>query len=179
MSTKKKAKRPPAARLQATRPSRVTRKPAKPIESRATQSVDVRPAAAPSAESVLLHDVANRRFPAGAISKLVALSSDQQSELKSKCTDNFRAVRQDLVKAPKYNRGGIECIDAAEAMVTDWPPQTAYRMGQVFQYLYRHRHGGNPVRDLLKAKTLLEREIEALEREGNAALLETYDPIPY
>lgn len=64
---------------------------------------------------------------------------------------------------PHYVRGGVECVDLVEATVTGWSPQTAVRLGQAQQYIFRHAHKGEPVRDLKKAIFWIQREIDALE----------------
>ena len=46
-------------------------------------------------------------------------------------------------------------------MVSGWPPETAYRLGNVLKYLWRHREKGG-VESLRKAQWYLQREIEAL-----------------
>ena len=56
----------------------------------------------------------------------------------------------DPVNSPKhYNmHGGVECIDAIEAAVEDFP---SYLQGNAIKYLYRHAYKGNPIQDLEKA----------------------------
>lgn len=69
---------------------------------------------------------------------------------------------------PHYKRGGVECVDVLEAMVTGWSPQTAARIGQAFEYIFRHAHKRAPVSDLKKAVWWIQREIDALESEERA-----------
>jgi len=70
----------------------------------------------------------------------------------------------DTVNHPAhYTRSTIECIDAIESMVQDWPSDTAYRLGNVLKYLWRHRDK-SPVESLRKAKWYLERELENLTK---------------
>lgn len=58
-------------------------------------------------------------------------------------------VKSDFVNSPAhYNKGGVECIDAIEAAVEDFP---SYCQGNAIKYLYRHAYKGNPVQDLEKA----------------------------
>lgn len=64
---------------------------------------------------------------------------------------------------PHYTKNGIECIDALEAMVSTWPAETGYRLGNVLKYLWRHRDKGSPVESLKKAEFYLKREISKLE----------------
>ena len=66
----------------------------------------------------------------------------------------------DNINPPHYKRGSIETIDAIEAMVDGWPPETAYRLGNVLKYLWRHREKGG-VESLRKAAWYLNREIAA------------------
>ncbi len=73
-------------------------------------------------------------------------------------------LKADLVNhPPHYIRGGVECVDMVEATVTGWSPQTALRLGQAQQYIFRHAHKGEAVRDLKKAIFWIQREIDALE----------------
>jgi hypothetical protein len=65
---------------------------------------------------------------------------------------------------PHYQRpGGLECIDAIEAMVADWPGSTGLRLGTVVKYLWRHKQKGRPLEDLKKARWYLDREIASYE----------------
>lgn len=68
----------------------------------------------------------------------------------------------DNINPPHYKRGSIETIDAIEAMVAGWPPETAYRLGNVLKYLWRHREKGG-VESLRKAAWYLSREIAAAD----------------
>lgn len=68
---------------------------------------------------------------------------------------------KDNINPDHYRRdGGMECIEAIEAMVADWPPETAYRLGNVLKYLWRHQEKGG-TESLRKAMWYLEREINA------------------
>jgi hypothetical protein len=72
----------------------------------------------------------------------------------------------DLVNHPShYTAGGIETIDAIEAMVGQpgWLPRTGYNLGNVLKYLWRHAHKGG-LESLKKARWYLEREIAAQEK---------------
>ena len=65
------------------------------------------------------------------------------------------------VKHPKhYNIGKIEVIDAIE----DW--DLGFHAGNVVKYISRHKHKGNPVEDLKKAKWYLERLIQQTLQEN-------------
>lgn len=60
-----------------------------------------------------------------------------------------------------YKRaGGMECIEAIEAMVSGWPPETAYRLGNALKYLWRHKEKGG-TESLRKAIWYIERELTA------------------
>ena len=76
------------------------------------------------------------------------------------------APAPDLVNhPPHYTQGGIECIDAIEAMCSNpaWTPNTGYRLGNVLKYLWRHADK-DPVGSLKKARWYLDRQIEAMEK---------------
>lgn len=66
----------------------------------------------------------------------------------------------DNINPKHYKRGRIETIDAIEAMIEGWPPETAYRLGNVLKYLWRHKEKGG-TESLLKARWYLDREISA------------------
>lgn len=81
----------------------------------------------------------------------------------------------DNVNHPEhYTKGGIECIDAIEAMVADMPPQTALRLGNVLKYIWRHHHKGG-VESLRKAEWYLRREIASAEVRALADEVEAFD----
>jgi len=72
----------------------------------------------------------------------------------------------DLVNHPShYTAGGIETIDAIEAMVGQpgWLPRTGYNLGNVLKYLWRHASKGG-LESPKKARWYLEREIAAQEK---------------
>jgi len=68
----------------------------------------------------------------------------------------------DNVNPAHYRRNSIETIEVIEVMVSGWPPETAYRLGNVLKYLWRHREKGG-VESLRKAQWYLQREIDALK----------------
>lgn len=72
----------------------------------------------------------------------------------------------DAVNHPShYNQGGIECIDALDAMVTGYPdPVAAALTWQVGKYIWRHPFKEKPLEDLKKARFYLDRLIEMHER---------------
>lgn len=71
-----------------------------------------------------------------------------------------------MVNHPQhYNQGGIECIDAANAMVSSYPdPIDASLSWQVIKYLWRHPFKAKPTEDLEKCKWYLERLIEYYQK---------------
>lgn len=64
---------------------------------------------------------------------------------------------------PHYNVGRIEVIDAIE----DW--RLDFHLGNVVKYLARAGHKGSERQDLEKAAWYLQRRIEALRKEQEAA----------
>jgi hypothetical protein len=74
---------------------------------------------------------------------------------------------KDNINPDHYRRdGGMECIEAIEAMVAGWPPETAYRLGNVLKYLWRHKEKGG-TESLRKAMWYLQREISASDGSTN------------
>lgn len=59
-----------------------------------------------------------------------------------------------VTKPAHYNLGGIECLDAMEASMTE-DEFLGYLKGNVFKYLWRWRHKGKGVEDLGKAQFYL------------------------
>lgn len=70
--------------------------------------------------------------------------------------------KDEVAHPSHYTQGAIECIDALEAMVAKWPAATAYRLGNVLKYLWRHQDK-TPLLSLKKARWYLDREIASLE----------------
>ena len=63
---------------------------------------------------------------------------------------------QDMVNhPPHYNKAGIECIDAIEAMTEE---------GNIMKYLWRYRYK-NGVEDLNKAQWYLKKLIDIVEND--------------
>tara|TARA_Y100000310_G_scaffold304081_1_gene342926 strand:- start:139 stop:354 length:216 start_codon:yes stop_codon:yes gene_type:complete len=70
-------------------------------------------------------------------------------------------MKKERVNHPlHYNHGAIEVIDAIE----DW--DLNFCEGNVIKYVARHRHKGEPLEDLKKAKWYLERLIARIEDES-------------
>ena len=69
-------------------------------------------------------------------------------------------------KPPHYTKGGIECADALDAMVSSYPDTNAAALAwQVGKYVWRHPHKENPVQDLKKARWYLDRLIAHHEKK--------------
>jgi hypothetical protein len=80
--------------------------------------------------------------------------------------------REDLMKYDTVNHpihyntsGGIECIDAMEAMVqeAEVDPHVAYCWQNAFKYLWRW-HYKNGVEDLKKARWYIDRMIQKMDQ---------------
>ena len=78
-----------------------------------------------------------------------------------------------------YNQGGIECIDALNAMVSGYSdPVDAVLAWQVVKYIWRHPFKFNALEDLKKAQFYLSRLIDHLEMRGKnlaAAIADAMD----
>ena len=71
-------------------------------------------------------------------------------------------IKEDVVNKPKhYNQGGIECIDAIEAMLTH-EEFVGYLRGNSLKYRWRFRYK-NGKEDLLKAQWYEKRLLKVLE----------------
>lgn len=74
-----------------------------------------------------------------------------------------KSTEFDPVQKPShYNQGGIECIEAIKASMTNTDFR-AYLKGNVEKYLWRYEKKQNPKQDLEKAKWYLERLIKELD----------------
>jgi hypothetical protein len=72
----------------------------------------------------------------------------------------------DLVNfPPHYRQGGIECIDAIRAALTE-EEFRGYCKGNVFKYLWRMNHKGAKVQDSEKAAWYFEKLRECLNSES-------------
>lgn len=63
---------------------------------------------------------------------------------------------------PHYTQGGIECIEAIEAMIAGWDGRRGYMLGNVLKYIWRHRDKGG-IESLRKARWYLDRVIAEVE----------------
>ena len=79
--------------------------------------------------------------------------------------DEKKTLVHDAVNHPShYNQGGIECIDAIQAAVTNLAGPEAWLTGSAIKYLWRWRHK-NGLADLQKAKFYLDRLIKLVDNE--------------
>lgn len=63
-----------------------------------------------------------------------------------------------VYRPPHYNKGGVECIDAIRASMTD-EAFAGYCKGNVMKYVYRYEDKGG-TEDLCKARVYLDWLIE-------------------
>ena len=78
-------------------------------------------------------------------------------------------VKNDNVNHPKhYCKGGLECIDAIRAAVSDLQGIEAVYAGNVIKYVWRFK-GKNGLEDLKKANQYLGWLIEEVEKNANKA----------
>jgi hypothetical protein len=69
----------------------------------------------------------------------------------------------DLVNRPDhYCKGGVECIDAVDAAISDLQGREAHYTASALQYLWRWK-SKDGVRDLKKARWFIDRLIASLE----------------
>ena len=72
----------------------------------------------------------------------------------------------DMVNHPgHYCKGGIECIDAIKASMTE-EAFKGFLKGNVMKYVYRYESKEKPLQDLQKAKWYLERLIKENEQKN-------------
>jgi hypothetical protein len=70
---------------------------------------------------------------------------------------DFHALNDDPVNHPShYTQGGIECIDAIKASMTE-AEFRGFLKGQVIKYIWRYELKGKPGEDLNKADFYLKR----------------------
>jgi hypothetical protein len=79
-----------------------------------------------------------------------------------------------------YNKGGVECLQAMEASMTD-DEFLGFLKGSIIKYLWRYRHKGKGSEDLGKAtfylKMLADR-VKAKEEKAKAVPVPVYMPTP-
>lgn len=66
-------------------------------------------------------------------------------------TQRYQAILDVINNPPHYTQGGIECIDAIRAALTD-EEFRGYCKGNMLKYVWRERHKGGD-EDIQKAKT--------------------------
>lgn len=104
----------------------------------------------------LFNEMQNGEFE-HALSSVPSISGITSLKTSTKSTE-FDPVQ----KPSHYNQGGIECIEAIKASMTD-AEFRAYLKGNVEKYLWRYEKKQNPKQDLEKAKWYLERLIKELD----------------
>lgn len=68
-------------------------------------------------------------------------------------------MSEEIYKAPHYNQGGVECIEALESMLGK-EGMVAFLRGQIVKYLWRGPHKEAEVKDYKKASYYLDRLVE-------------------
>ena len=78
-----------------------------------------------------------------------------------------KELSKDMVNHPShYNQGGIEAIDALNAMVTGYEDAVDASLSwQIVKYIWRHPFKDKPLEDVKKAQFYLNKLIEYLEKE--------------
>lgn len=80
---------------------------------------------------------------------------------------NWGATADDPVNHPShYTTGGIECIDAMQAMLSR-EEFIGYLRGKSFKYRWRFRHKGKAIEDLQKAEWYDRRLLDLLMQEDD------------
>ena len=64
-----------------------------------------------------------------------------------------------------YNVNEIEVINFIEQVTKDYPPETAFHIGNVIKYIARAPHKGNYIEDLEKAEDYLHRALRGVWHE--------------
>ena len=78
--------------------------------------------------------------------------------------DSNEPVNDPVNHPAHYTKGGIECLDAIRASMTD-SGYLDFLKGQVIKYIWRYQHKGKPLEDLQKAEFYLKRMIELIGQE--------------
>lgn len=92
-------------------------------------------------------------------------SGDNLSPVESKPIDRDIFIRpNDRIKHPShYFKGGMECIDAIRAAVTDCHGFEAYCVGNIIKYIWRYKEK-NGIEDLRKAEHYLKWLMEEVKK---------------
>lgn len=92
-------------------------------------------------------------------------ATDEEIEKNYKILFGYDELAADPVNHPAhYTQGGIECIDAIRASMTE-EEFAGYLKGQVIKYIWRYKHKGKPAEDLKKARFYLDRLIGQTEED--------------
>ena len=75
-------------------------------------------------------------------------------------------IPYDDINHPKrYIKGGMECIDAIEAAISNLPGKEGFLVGQIIKYVWRYREKDS-LSSLEKAEWYLKRLIELVKADG-------------
>lgn len=86
-------------------------------------------------------------------------------DIKDAIIPNPDAKRYDDINHPKrYIKGGMECIDAIEAAISNLPGKEGFLVGQIIRYVWRYREKDS-LSSLEKAEWYLKRLIEKVKLE--------------
>ena len=103
--------------------------------------------------------------------KLQKFFVDEKTPLDALCYSLRNQIRQgvlsidDVSHPSHYQKGGMECIDAIRAAVTNCHGFEAYCVGNIIKYIWRYKDK-NGAEDLRKAKHYLEWLIEEVNKNG-------------
>ena len=79
------------------------------------------------------------------------LESLEETSYEDEAPKSSYQLREEEINNPQhYNKGGIECIDAIQAMLTA-EEFLGYLRGNSLKYRWRFRYKNNPINDLSKA----------------------------
>lgn len=92
------------------------------------------------------------------------LTPDPVKEMTQALKDINAMDREGLMvnHPPHYTKGGVECLDAIKASMSDVEFQ-GYLKGNAEKYIWRYREKQKPVEDLKKAQFYLTRLIKEVE----------------
>ena len=79
------------------------------------------------------------------------LESLEETSYEDEAPKSSYQLREEEINSPQhYNKGGVECIDAIQAMLTA-EEFLGYLRGNSLKYRWRFRYKNNPINDLSKA----------------------------
>ena len=97
------------------------------------------------------------------MAKMIYYNEEEMKEFLN-LNEKEAETKEDLVNSPPhYNKGGIECIDAIEAMLTH-EEFVGYLRGNSLKYRWRFRYK-NGIQDLEKAEWYENKLMEVLKNE--------------